>query len=437
MTSTARVAVATFTGNAIDFYEFYLYGTAAALVFGPVFFPRLSPTAGTLASFATYAIGFAARPIGAAAFGHIGDRHGRRPVLLASLLMTGLATILVGLLPTYAQIGATAPLLLVTLQFLQGFGLGGEWGGAIMLTAEHAPARRRALWASLPQAGPSFGFLVANGTMLVLSATLSDAQFTSWGWRIPFWATALLVVVGLALRVRLEESPDFEKVARLKETVRMPLVELLREHWRIVLLSAGGVSCGFAVNYTIATWALHRGTHDLGLSRTTMLACVMVAIAVKGVGTPLLAMLGDRFGRRPMSLVGTTGMLVWSFPLIMLIQTGEPVLMTFGFVVAILFLITMLAVQGAYLAELFEPRVRCTGASTSYGLAAVFGGALTPIIATALGSPWRVATYLTVLGCISVLCFLALPETRVVERGEGSVRPGRAHHPRWDEVTST
>ncbi|MFI6317838.1 MFS transporter [Nonomuraea sp. NPDC050556] len=418
--SIGRVASITFTGNVIDFYEFYLYGTAAALVFGPLFFPSLSPVAGTVAAFATYAVGFVARPLGATAFGHIGDRYGRRRVLLSSLLMTGLATTFVGFLPTFAQIGVAAPLLLVCLQFLQGFGLGGEWGGAIMLTAEHAPARRRALWASMAQAGPSLGFLLANGAMLALSATLTDAQFTSWGWRIPFWATSVLVVVGLLLRLSLEETPAFEAMVRRKETVRVPLVELFRGHWRTVLLIAGALTSGFAVNYAVATWSISHGTHNLGLSRSTVLACVMVAIAVKGAGMPLMAMLGDRYGRRTMSMIGTFAMLAWSFPLIILIQTGKPVLMTLGFVVAILCLIAMLAVQGAYLSELFHVKVRATGASVSYGLAAVLGGALTPLIATALatdqGPPWAVAGYLVALGCVSLLCFRAMPETRETGR---------------------
>lgn len=416
--SMLRIAIASFSGTAIEFYDFFVYGTAAALVLGPLFFPSFSPVAGTLAAFATYAVGFVARPVGAMLFGHVGDRLGRRPVLIVSLLMTGLATVLVGLLPTYAQIGIAAPLLLVALRFLQGLGLGGEWGGAVLLATEHAPARRRGLWASFPQTGPAVGFLLANGVMLVLSATLTDAQFRSWGWRIPFWAAGVLVAVGLLLRTSMEETPAFRELTAQQKTSRVPLVEVFRDHWRLVLLTAGALSIGYAVFYLVTTWSLHHGTHDLGVSRTTMLACIMAAVATKGCCTPLVAMLGDRYGRKPLCLIGTVVVLLWSFPLVALLQTGEPGLMVFGFVVAMLGFITMFAVLGAYLPELYEPRVRCTGASTAYNLGGVLGGALTPIVATELsrgdGTPWGVAGYLAAIACVSLLCFLALPETRPV-----------------------
>ncbi|MDI2126361.1 MFS transporter [Yinghuangia seranimata] len=423
----ARIAVASFSGTAIEFYDFFVYGTAAALVLGPVFFPSFSAVAGTLAAFATYAVGFVARPLGSMLFGHVGDRMGRRPVLIASLLMTGLATVMVGLLPTYAQIGVAAPLLLVALRFLQGLGLGGEWGGAVLLAAEHAPARRRGLWASFPQTGPAVGFLLANGVMLVLSATLTDAQFRSWGWRIPFWGAAVLVAVGLLLRASMAETPAFRELTESHTTARVPLFEVFRDHWRIVLLTAGALSVGYAVFYTVTTWSLHHGTHDLGVSRTTMLACIMAAVAVKGVSTPFVAMLGDRYGRKPLCLLGTTAVLLWSFPLIGLLQTGKPLYMTLGFVVALLGFITMFAVLGAYLPELYEPRIRCTGASTAYNLGGVLGGALTPIVATELsrgdGTPWGVAAYLAAIAGVSLLCFAALPETRPVTVAEPAPVP--------------
>ncbi|NUU24167.1 MAG: MHS family MFS transporter [Streptomycetaceae bacterium] len=411
-----RIALASLAGTAIEFYDFFVYGTAAALVLGPLFFPSFSPVAGTLAAFATYAVGFVARPLGSMVFGHVGDRFGRRPVLIGSLLMTGLATVLVGLLPTYRQIGLAAPLLLVALRFVQGLGVGGEWGGAVLLATEHAPERRRGLWASFPQTGPAVGFLLANGVTLALSASLTDAQFRSWGWRIPFWAAGVLVAAGLVMRASMEETPAFRKLAAEQETARVPLVEVFREHWRIVLTTAGALAIGYALYYTVTTWALHHGTHDLGVSRTTMLACIMVAVAVKGACTPLVALLGDRYGRRPLCLIGTVAVLLWSFPLVGLLQTARPALMTFGFVVAMLGFITMFAVVGAYLPELYEPRIRCTGASTAYNLGGVLGGALTPIVATELsrgdGTPWGVAAYLAVIACVSLGCFLALPETR-------------------------
>ncbi|MYX58139.1 MFS transporter, partial [Streptomyces sp. SID8382] len=221
----ARLAAASLAGTAIEFYDFFVYGTAAALVLGPLFFPTFSPLVGTLAAFGTFAAGFVSRPLGSMLFGPIGDRHGRRPVLIASLLLTGLATVAVGFVPTYDSIGVAAPVLLLVLRFLQGLGLGGEWGGAVLLTAEHAPAAKRGLWSGFPQIGPSIGFLLANGTMLALSATLSEGEFRSWGWRVPFWGAGLLAGAGLLLRARLTESPRFRELADRGDRAAAPLAE--------------------------------------------------------------------------------------------------------------------------------------------------------------------------------------------------------------------
>ncbi|MGW6460383.1 MFS transporter, partial [Streptomyces sp. NPDC055078] len=387
-----RVASASLAGTAIEFYDFFAYGTAAALVLGPLFFPSFSPMAATLAAFGTFAAGFVSRPVGSLIFGHIGDRYGRRPVLFASLLTTGLATVAVGCVPSYASIGIAAPLLLLVLRFVQGIGVGGEWGGAVLLTAEHAPARRRALWCSFPQMGPPLGFLLANGTMLALSATLTDAQFRDWGWRVPFWAAGLLAAGGLLLRTSLAETPQFRELAERGGRAAAPTVEVLRDHWRLLLLTAGALSVGYAVFYSVSTWALAYGTDQLGVSRTLMLTLVMAAVAVKGVLTPFAALLGDRFGRRPLCLAGSLFAAVWMFPFIALLCTAEPVLMFLGLVVSLVGFLTMFAVIAAYLPELYEPRVRCTGAAVGYNLAGVLGGALTPIVATALsggtGPPW-------------------------------------------------
>ncbi|MFD5076765.1 MFS transporter [Streptomyces sp. NPDC058371] len=415
--SMLRLAAASLAGTAIEFYDFFVYGTAAALVLGPLFFPTFSPLAGTLAAFGTFAVGFVARPLGSVLFGHIGDRRGRRPVLVASLLLTGAATVAVGCVPTYESIGVAAPVLLLVLRFLQGFGLGGEWGGAVLLTAEHAPAERRGLWSSFPQIGPALGFVLANGVMLALSATLSDAQFAAWGWRVPFWAAGVLALAGLWLRSSLAESPSF---LELREHARVPLAEVVRGHWRLVLLTAGGLAVGYAVFYAVTTWALAYGVERLGVSRTVMLSCIMAAVVVKGSLTPLMALLGDRYGRRPLCLVGCAAAAVWMFPMVALLSTGEPLLMFLGFLVALLAFITMFAVIAAYLPELYEPRVRCTGAAVGYNLGGVLGGALTPIVATAVsqgeGVPWGVAAYLTVIALLSLGCFVLLPETRPVPR---------------------
>ncbi|MER6527280.1 MFS transporter [Streptomyces sp. NPDC001508] len=411
-----RIAAASLVGSAIEFYDFFVYGTAAALVLGPLFFPTFSPLAGTLAAFATFGVGFVARPLGSVLFGHMGDRRGRRPVLIASLLLTGVSTVAVGCLPTYSTIGAGAPLLLLVLRFLQGLGLGGEWGGAVLLTAEHAPPGRRVLWSSFPQVGPSLGFLLANGVMLALSASLSDTQFAQWGWRVPFWMAGALALTGLWLRSSLTESPGF---LAIEDHARVPLVDVFRHHWRLVLLTAGALAVGYAVFYAVTTWALAYGTERLGVSRSVMLTCVMAAVVVKGALTPFMAVLGDRFGRRPMCLTGCTAAALWMFPMVALLATGEPLLMFLAFLGALVAFITMFAVIAAYLPELYEARLRCTGAAVGYNLGGVLGGALTPIVATALAEhsgrvPWGVGAYLTGVALLSLWCFALLPETRPV-----------------------
>ncbi|MET7381905.1 MFS transporter [Streptomyces sp. NPDC005526] len=411
-----RLAAASLAGTAIEFYDFFVYGTAAALVLGPLFFPTFSPVAGTLAAFGTFGAGFVARPLGSVLFGHLGDRHGRRPVLVGSLLLTGASTVAVGCVPAYGTIGVAAPALLLLLRFLQGLGLGGEWGGAVLLTAEHAPARRRGLWSSFPQMGPPLGFVLANGSVLVLSVTLSEAQFARWGWRVPFWAAGIIAVAGLWLRSSLPESPRFLEI---DVHARLPFAELVRRHWRLVLLTGGALAVGYAVFYAVTTWSLAYATERLGVSRTVVLGCVMAAVVVKGACTPLVALLGDRFGRRPLCLAGCAATALWMFPMVMLLATGAPPLMFLGFLGALLAFITMFAVISAYLPELYEPRVRCTGAAVGYNLGGVLGGALTPIVATALAErggrvPWGVGAYLTGIALLSLGCFALLPETRPV-----------------------
>jgi MFS family permease len=412
--SMLRLAAASLAGTAIEFYDFFVYGTAAALVLGPLFFPTFSPLAGTLAAFATFGVGFVARPLGAVLFGHVGDRHGRRPVLVVSLLLTGASTVAVGCVPTYDTIGVAAPLLLLVLRFLQGLGLGGEWGGAVLLTAEHAPAGRRALWSSFPQVGPAVGFLLANGSVLALSAALTDAQFARWGWRVPFWAAGALALLGLWLRSSLPESPRFLEI---DDHARVPLAELLRDHWRLVLLTGGALAVGYALFYAVTTWSLAYATERLGVSRTVMLTCVMAAVVVKGALTPVMALLGDRHGRRPLCLAGCGAAALWMFPMVTLLSTGEPLPMFLGFLGALIAFVTMFSVVAAYLPELYAPRVRCTGASVGYNLGGVLGGALTPVAATALAEhsgrvPWGVGAYLTGIALLSLGCFALLPETR-------------------------
>jgi MFS family permease len=263
--------------------------------------------------------------------------------------------------------------------------------------------------------GPAVGFLLANGVMLALSASLTEAQFTAWGWRVPFWTAGVLALAGLWLRSSLTESPQF---LVLDDHARVPLVEVMRDHWRLVLLTAGALAIGYAVFYSVTTWSLAYGTERLGVSRTVMLTCIMGAVVVKGALTPLVAVLGDRYGRRPMCLIGCGVTVLWMFPMVALLATGQPLLIFFGFLVAMLAFVTMFAVIAAYLPELYEPRVRCTGAAVGYNLGGVLGGALTPIVATTVAQggrvPWGVGAYLTGIALLSLGCFALLPETRPV-----------------------
>ncbi len=357
--SLPRIAAASLAGTAIEFYDFFIYGTAAALVLGPLFFPTFSPLAGTLAAFATFGVGFVARPLGSVVFGHIGDRHGRRPMLLASLLLTGIATVAVGCVPTYESIGIGAPLLLKSL------GKCAVLGGG--------PARgRRARAAHL-----------AGGEPGLPAAAAARARTARRG------------------------GPG---------------------HWRLVLLTAGAMAVGYAVFYAVTTWSLAYGVERLGVSRTVMLACVMAAVVVKGALTPVVAVLGDRFGRRPLCLIGCAASALWMFPMVALLSTGEPLAMFTGFLVALLAFITMFAVVAAYLPELYEPQVRCTGAAVGYNLGGALGGALTPIVATALAQgdrkPWGVAAYLSGTALLSLGCFALLPETRPVAASDPAAATG-------------
>ena len=427
--SLPRLAAASLAGTAVEFYDFYAYGTAAALVLGPLFFPSFSPATGTLAAFATFGVGFVARPLGSVLFGHLGDRRGRRPVLIASLLLTSASTIAVGCVPSSASIGVAAPVLLLLLRFLQGFGLGGEWGGAVLLTVEHAPAGRRALWSSIPQLGPAIGFVLANGVTLALSTGLSDTQFAQWGWRVPFWAAAVPALAGLWLRSSLAESPRFLEI---DDHARVPFMEVVRHHRRLVLLAAGALSAGYAVFYAVTTWSLSYATERLDVSRSVMLTCVMAAVLVQAPLIPAAALLGDRYGRRPLCVMGCAACALWMLPMVSLLATGEPVLMFLGMLGALLAFVTVFSVVSAYLPELFDARVRCTGAAVGYNLGGVFGGALTPIVATALVQgggrvPWGVGGYLTGMALLSLGCFALLPETHpapvpAVEPVAGSIR---------------
>ncbi len=418
--SLRRVAVASFVGTAIEFYDFYIYGTAAALVLNEAFFPNLSPLNATLASFSTYAVAFAARPIGSLVFGHFGDRVGRKSVLVASLLLMGLSTACVGLLPGYSTLGVWAPLLLVFLRFLQGIGLGGEWGGAALLAVEHAPRGRRGLYAAFPQLGPSVGFFAATGLFWLLSAVLDDRAFASWGWRIPFLLSFLLVAVGLFVRLKISETPVFARVMKQQEASRAPALEVFRRHPRELLLGAGGMVVAYGLFYTATTYCLAYATTTLGLDRGTMLGLSLVACLFLAAGTWLAATRSDGAGRRRLVLAGSGLAVVWGLVLFPLLDTGQPVLIALALGGALFCMGVVYGPMGAYLPELFGARVRYSGASLAYNLGGVLGGAVSPLIATRLQAGFGSASvgwYVSAMAVVSLLCVLALPETRERELG--------------------
>jgi MFS transporter, MHS family, shikimate and dehydroshikimate transport protein len=415
--SVKKVAAASFIGTSIEWYDFFLYGTAAALVFGELFFPESEPLVGTLLALGTYAVGFAARPLGGVVFGHYGDRIGRKSMLVLSLMIMGVATFLIGVMPTYASIGVVAPILLVVLRFGQGIGVGGEWGGAVLMSVEHAPKGRRGFFGSWPQMGVPAGLLLANAVFWLVQALTSEAAFLAWGWRVPFLASAILVAVGLFIRLRLMESPAFERVKETKTEAPRPIVDVVRKYPREVLTAMGMRVAENGCFYILTVFVLAYGEEELGLSEGTMLTGVIIAAAIGLVTVPLWGALSDRVGRRPLYLAGAVITTLWAFPLFGLIDTQTPVLIWLSIVVGVnLGHDLMYGPQAAYFSELFGTRVRYSGASLGYQLASVFAGGFAPLIATALlaangGSPTLVALYMMGMGLISVIATLYASET--------------------------
>lgn len=410
-----RIATASFIGTAIEFYDYYIYGTAAALVLNEAFFPELSKTAGTLATLSTFAVGFAARPLGAAIFGHFGDRVGRKAVLVVSLLMMGLSTGLIGLLPGYATLGVWAPVLLVLLRVVQGLGLGGEWGGAALLAVEHAPKKKRGLYAAAPQMGSPVGYFFATVTFLLMSTLLDDASFASWGWRIPFLLSFVLVAVGLVIRLKISETPAFSKVVEQRETTKAPLLEAFRHHPKEMLLGAGMITVVYVMFYTAATYCMTYTTGTLGIPKNDMLALTLVAVTVLGLSTFFVARWSDRVGRRKLIIAGAAFGVVWGAVLFPLLDTGNYVLIAIALSGALLCMGIIYGPAGAYMPELFGTRMRYSGAGFSYNLGGVLGGAAAPLIVTALAeaySPSVGGWFMSAMALLSLVCVLALPETR-------------------------
>jgi metabolite-proton symporter len=418
-TTIVRVVAASMAGTTVEWYDFFLYGVAAALVFGKVFFPGSDPAAGTLLALGTFAIGFIARPIGGLVFGHFGDKIGRKQLLVLSLLLMGVSTFAIGLLPGYATIGIAAPLLLTALRLVQGFALGGEWGGAVLIVSEHGDPARRGFWASWPQAGAPAGQLLANGLLALLAAIQPEAEFLAWGWRIPFLASAVLVLIGLWVRLSVEESPVFKEAQATAQAVpdeRLPIVQVLREYPREVLTAMGARFAENVAYYIFTIVVTTYATKQLGLSSSFVLGAVLIGAAVHLVTIPLWGALSDRFGRRPIYLLGAAGVGVWAFAFIALLNTrsfGAAVLAVVG---GLLFHGAMYGPQAAFLSELFGTRVRYSGVSIGYQLASILAGGLAPIIAVALvnatGSGYAISVYVLVAAVLTIGAVATYAETR-------------------------
>jgi MFS transporter, MHS family, shikimate and dehydroshikimate transport protein len=414
-TSIRQVVMASFIGTTIEWYDYFIYGTAAALVFPALFFPDFSELAGTLLSFSTFAVGFAARPLGGVVFGHYGDRIGRKTMLVLTLLIMGVATFLVGCLPTFDQIGIWAPILLVVLRLMQGIGLGGEWGGAVLMAVEYSPDDQRGLNGSWPQMGAPAGLVLGTGIFAIVSTIAGDAVFQAWAWRIPFLLSILLIVVGLFIRLRILESPAFRRVQESHTEARMPIVDVFRTYPKNLALGVGsriGIDVAF---YILAVYSLTHISANLGLSQSVGLIAVSVAAFIEVFTIPLFASLSDRIGRRPLLIGGAAFLGIWSFAFFGLLNTKSTVLIILATIAGLsIGHAAVYSAQGAFYAELFGTRVRYSGASFSYQFAGIFGGALAPLIATALfptGGTTLIAAYVAAVCALSVVCYFLAAET--------------------------
>ena len=422
-------------GTTIEWYDFFLYNTAAALVFPHLFFPASSAYAGAMQSFATYAVGFAARPVGAAIFGHWGDRIGRKATLIITLLVMGISSALVGILPKTATIGLAAPLLLVALRLIQGLAIGGEWSGSVLIAMEWGDQRKRGLLASFAQLGVPLGLVLGTGGMTLLSATLSPEAFTSWGWRVPFLFSLVLVAVGLVIRLKILETPMFAKVQRERKTARVPVIEVIRHHWREILLSAGLRFSEQMPFYLFTTFVLIYVVSRHGFSRTFVLNAVLAGALCELVAIPLFSHLSDRLGRKRVYLTGAVLTALIAFPYFAVLTHSGAVLIFVAVVVSLQVHAMQYGPQAALIGESFPTHLRYGGAGLGYQLASVFAGGPAPLIATWLlhetGTPYSISIYIVLAAVITIGCVVALPdrsradiEDAAVYRDRGASDPG-------------
>src|ERR687891_1577811 len=427
-----KVLLAACAASSIEWYDFFIYLTAAALVFPALFFPAdIDPVAGVLASFSTAAVGFFARPVGGVLFGHFGDRLGRKRTLVIALLLMGVATTLVGLLPTYSTIGVWAAVALFVLRICQGLAVGGQWGGAMLLATEYAPPDKRGFYGSFAQVGVPIGLVLGNAFFLILTAVMSPEAFEAWGWRIPFLASIVLIGLAMYIQLRLEDTPAFRRLQERQQEAqeegdgaqqRSPVLQVIREHPKQILLAAGAF---FVVNgafYVLITGMLDYGTRDLGLSRSAMLTAVLISSVAQILMLPAWSILSDRVGRRPVYLAGAVLLGLWSFPLFWLVNTKSAILITVALLLGQLFLSMMYGPQAALFSEMFSRQVRYSGASIGYQLAAVFAGGLAPVLMVWLldttGTSFFVSPYMFAMAALTFFSVYLVTETYEDEMAE-------------------
>jgi metabolite-proton symporter len=428
--SLAKIVTTSLAATSIEWYDFFIYGTAAALVFPQVFFSKdLPPAVAQLAAFSTFAVGFIARPVGGVVFGHFGDRLGRKKALVAALMLMGLATTLIGCLPSYGQIGVAAPVALIVLRFLQGLAVGGQWGGAALMVVESAPKGRRGYYGSFPQLGVPVGVILANGVFLIMAETVSPDAFAAWGWRVPFLISVLLVGLGLYVQLKMEDTPEFralaeveEKVAAAAKAVRShnPILDAIRRHPKEIVLAAGSFVASNGCFYVLITYVVSYATAHLGLERATVLQAVLIGAVAIAALTPIAGAASDRFGRRGVYMAGAVLMAIWSFVFWDLVNTAQFLPLVIAIAVGLALQGLMYGPQSALFSELFSIDVRYSGASMGYQLGAILGGGFAPIIAGELlrryGNTTPIAIYMAILCAVSFVSVLLLSETHKREK---------------------
>jgi len=410
-----RIIMSSVIGTTVEWYDFLIYGTAAALVFNRLFFPSFDPTVGTIAAFGSYALGFIARPLGGIVFGHFGDRVGRKSMLSLTIILMGLGTFLIGCLPTYDQVGVWAPIMLIALRLIQGLGIGGEWGGAVLMVVESVDPRRRGFYGAVVQVGYSLGVIASIGAF-ALATTLPDDQFLSWGWRVPFLASALLVVVGLFIRLRLHETPAFKQVKQSNAVARLPVLEILSQHPRTFLTAVGLKVSEIAYVSIITVFSIAYVTGELGLARSVILNGILIAALIELFTIPFFGWLSDRYGRKPLFVFACLFSIVYAFPMFWLFETHNTAVIAVTVAIALSFgQGIMFGTGAAWMSELFEARLRYSGASLGFQVGAAISGGFTPIIAASLlawsGATWPISLYLIAIALVTLTAAIYAPET--------------------------